>query len=437
MNNKIKKINIWIAWMWTVWSEVFNIIYINKENFSNKVWNILSVSWIYTRNPSWPKSRDIYEKFWDKFKLSIDEVIDNSQIIVETMWWINEAKLLIEQALNKWKSVVTANKDLMATFGSDLLEIANKNNAFLKYEASVAWWIPIINTLENWLSWENIIDIKWIINWTCNYILTELQKNPKMSFNEILKVAQDKWYAEKNPTNDIEWIDAWYKLSILSKACFWRSLWIDEIIKQWISQIDWIDFEYLDILKSKVKLLWIIEKTKNNALLAIVAPFIISNDHQLSNIDWVLNAINVKWENTETFYAWPWAWWRATASAIVSDIMNIVKCPNANVVNNIVNINDSKISLEKQENIEFRYYCRFVIKDGPWIISKISTIFADKWINIDQVLQHKHSKEEKENLPFIITLEKSNELKVKEVIKEIQKQPFIKEKILLIRMLDE
>ncbi len=307
---QLNKINIWIIWLWNVWSEVFRILQNNRERYEKIIWKSLNISWVHTRNPQWDKSKDIYENSPEKFKNSQEEIINNSDIVVETIWWIEKAKELIEYSINNWKSVVTANKDLIANYGNELIKFAYDNNVFLNFEASVAWGIPIINALQNWLAGENITSIKWIINWTCNYILTELQNNPKLSYKDVLKEAQDKWYAEKDPTNDVEWIDAAYKLAILSKIWFWKLLKIDEVSKTWISQLDGIDFIYLDILKSKIKLLWVLEKTKTNTLKAIVAPFLIKKDSQLAKIDWVLNAIEVNGENTTNFFTWPWAWWK-------------------------------------------------------------------------------------------------------------------------------
>lgn len=432
----MKQINIWVVWAWIVGSDVIRILDEQKENFASKTWIILNLKSVYTRSPESEKSKDIYEKNPDLFKWQVNELYDDPDIdlIVETIWGLTLSKEIIEKSLNNNKSVVTANKDLIATNWEELSSLAVNNNQALKYEAAVAWWIPIINAIENWIVWDEIKEIRWIMNGTCNYMLTELEK--WWSYEDMLKKAQELGYAESDPTNDVEGIDTAYKLAILMSVWFWKNTKIDEFDIKWISKLTEIDFKYAKLLSKKIKLLWVISKTRNK-IWAFVSPVLLDKDSKMAKTDWVLNAIEVIWENATTFYAWPWAGWKATASAIISDIVNVAKFIEdweyKWVINNSI---ESNLELLDEGDIESKYYCRFYIWDEAGVLAKITKVFADNNINIDQVIQHNHSEEEKNNLAFVITLEKSKDSDVKRAIDKIDKFDFIKQETFILKNLD-
>lgn len=432
----MKKINIWVAWVWTVGSEVIKSLQSNQEIIQNKVWAVLNVVWAYTRNPNGEKSREIYQPNTELFRWSIEELYNDPDIdiLVETLWWLTLSKDFIEKALQNWKSVVTANKDLIATDWQRLLQIANQNWVSLKYEASVAWWIPIINAIQNGIAWDDIQEIRWIMNWTCNYMLTDLVK--WWEYTQVLKKAQELWYAESDPKNDVEWIDTAYKLAILMSVWFGKNISLDQIQIDGINKLTSIEFKYAQMLEKKIKLLWVISKTRSK-ISAFVSPVLLDKDSKMAKTDWVLNAIEIIGQNATTFYSGPWAWGKATASAVVSDIVNISRfMQDGKYVwpSNMVAI--SNLELVEKQDVESKFYCRFHIKDGRWILSTITWVFAKYDINIDQVLQHNHTVEEKVNLPFVITLEKTTLANVKKAISEIDSYDFITEETFVMKILD-
>lgn len=432
----MKKVNIWVVWAGVVGSEVIRIIESSKDEIANKVWIYLNVTSAYTRNPKWDKSIDLYENNSELFKWSVNEIYEDNdiQLIVETLGWLNLAKEVIVNSLNNWKSVVTANKDLIATDGQELLNLADENWVALKYEASVAWWIPIINALQNWVIWDEITEIRWIMNWTCNYMLTELEK--WWSYESMLKKAQELWYAESNPTNDVEWFDTAYKLAILLSVWFWKYISLDDININWISKLTEVEFKYAKLLEKKIKLLGVISSTRNK-IWAYVSPVLLDNNSKIAKTDWVFNAIELVWKNASTFYSWPWAWWKATASAIISDIINISKLTqNWKYLFPNNSQSFSNYELIDKQDIESKFYCRFYIKDQKWILSKITWVFAKYDINIDQVLQHSHTHDEKNDLPFVITLEDTKQSNLDNAIKEIDNFDFINQPTFTMKILD-
>lgn len=432
----MKQINIWVVWAWVVGSDVIRIIDKSKDDFAKKTGIILNIKSVYTRNPSSDKSKDLYEKNNDLFKWQVNELYNDPDIdlIVETIGGLTLANDIIKSSLNNWKSVVTANKDLIASNWEELLKLASDNWLAIKYEAAVAWWIPIVNAVQNWVIWDEIKEIRWIMNGTCNYMLTELENG--WSYESMLKNAQELWYAESDPTNDVEWIDTAYKLAILMSIWFWKNISLDDINVTWISNLTEVEFKYAKLLDKKIKLLWVISKTRQN-IWAFVSPVLLDKDSKMAKTDWVLNAIEIVWENAETFYSWPWAWWKATASAIVSDILNLSKFIDNWKYNWESNtLYESDLELVDKDDVESKFYCRFYIWDWKGILSKITGIFADNDINIDQVIQHNHTEEEKQNLPFVITLENSKKSKVINAIKEIDEFDFINQETFVMRILD-
>lgn len=424
---------IWIIWLWTVWSWVARWLLEDNNHFSSLAWKQLQLVSVFTLNPKSPKSVWLFESNPWLFVKNIDDIINNPEIdiIVETVWGVEIAKSIIVNAITRWKHVVTANKDLIATHGHSLFKLAKEKWVSLKFEASVAWAIPVISVLQTWMVWNKLKWFMWIMNWTCNYILTKMQDNPKLSFIEVLDQAKSLWYAESDPTNDIEWYDTYYKLSILSYLAFGRFLSKDELDLKWITQIMAIDFVYLAKIWATVKLLWYIEQLDDLSLNAFVWPVVLRKQHKLANIDWVINAILLHGKWADIVVSWPWAWWDATATAIISDIINIVRWV---IVDNIKS--DQNIQITDLDKPIYSYYCRFTVSDRLWIIHEISWILFKYNINIREILQHDDIEDEEKNLYFVMTLDNVGQWAVRMAIQEIDLLDFIKKPTYFMRMFD-
>ena len=310
-------IDIGIIGLWVVWSSVAkNILKYHK--------NKINIKSIYTLYPTASVSAYIYETNKHLFVNDLEEVLNDQQIdlIVETVWWTTIAKDIVQKAIENRKNVVTANKNLIAIYGQQLIEKAKQYNVSIKFGASVGWWIPIINVLESWIVADKIVSIRWILNWTCNYILTNMMEN-NIDFKTALYKAKQLWYAESDPTNDIEWIDTAYKIIILSQIAFWVNLSLKNLQIKGISHINITHIQQAKKLWKKIKLIWVIEN-KNWKITAYIRPEFINKSDNLYHVDWVLNGIEVIGENQTTFYSWPGAGGDATSIAVISDIMKIL-----------------------------------------------------------------------------------------------------------------
>jgi len=425
-----KQVNIGVVWAGVVGSDVVRVIDASREELAKKTWVLLGVTSVFTRTPTKESLEDIYSENPDRFVWSIADLYNDPDIsiIVETMWGIEDANTVISNALSANKSVVTANKDLIATHGADLISQANESQLALRYEAAVAGWIPVVNAIEKWVVWDTIKEIRGIMNGTCNYMLTELENG--WSYEDMLKKAQELWYAESDPTNDVEGIDTAYKLAILISLGFWKDANVEDFDVRGISGLTETEFMYAKLLWKKIKLLGVASQTRQK-ISAYVSPVMLDKNDSIAKTDGVLNAVHIVWENATTFYNGPGAGWQATASAIVSDVMNVARFINNGAYvwpkNYVYN---SWSELVEADEIESRFYCRFYIDDRPtenadevsakpWIVKQISGILEKYSLNIEEVRQHEHSSEEKADLPFVITLEKWKRSDVEKAMKEI------------------
>ncbi len=241
-------------------------------------------------------------------------------IVCETMGGVKPAYQFTKDALLKGKSVCTSNKELVANHGPELLTIAKENKCNYMFEASVGGGIPIIRPLNTSLAPENIERIMGILNGTTNYILTKMAKEGA-AFEEVLKEAQDKGYAERNPEADIEGFDACRKIAILSSLMTGQNVCYEDIHTEGISNISSVDFEYAKVMKKSIKLLAISENTYEGTN-AIVAPFLIGEEHPLNGVNGVFNGIYVTGNMLgDVMFYGQGAGKLATASAVVSDVI--------------------------------------------------------------------------------------------------------------------
>lgn len=252
------------------------------------------------------------------------------QIVVETMGGLHPAYEFVKTCLENGKSVCTSNKALVAAYGPELLELAKQKDANFLFEASVGGGIPIIRPLKTSLAPDEIQEISGILNGTTNYILTKMTEEG-LDFDTVLKDAQDKGYAEKDPTADVEGQDACRKIAILTSLAYGKQLDFEDIYTEGITKITDRDISYAGKLGGKIKIFGS-SKKEGDKVRAMVAPVLIYPDHPLYSVDGVFNAILVKGNMVgDVMFYGQGAGKLATASAVVSDVMDAAKHANVNI----------------------------------------------------------------------------------------------------------
>ena len=319
-------INVAVFGYGTVGSGVAEVIDDNNRLISERIGDQISVKYIL----------DIREFPGDKNESKIvhdvNIVLDDPEIdiICETMGGTKFAYPYTKSALEKGKSVCTSNKELVAAYGPELLETAKAHNCSYLFEASVGGGIPIIRPMNTALAPEHIEKIVGILNGTTNYMLTKMSREGT-SYDEVLKEAQDKGYAERNPEADVEGYDACRKIAILSSLMTGKTVNYESIYTEGITKLTGTDFEYAKKLGKSIKLLAIAEN-KEEGLSAMVAPFMIGQDHPLNGVNDVFNAIYITGNKVDDlmFYG-RGAGMLPTASAVVSDVVECAKNIGRNI----------------------------------------------------------------------------------------------------------
>ncbi|MDO5014570.1 MAG: homoserine dehydrogenase [Clostridia bacterium] len=260
------------------------------------------------------------DKFTKDFQVILND--ESVKVVVETIGGINPAFEYTMQAIQKGKSVVSSNKELVATKGFEILKAAEENNVNYFFEASVGGGIPIIRPISNCLAANKIDRVTGILNGTTNFIFSKMIDD-KMSFEEALKLAQDNGYAEKDPTDDIEGFDAMRKICILSSLCYGHHIYPKEVYSEGISKIKNEDIYFANDLGFVIKLIADSQKIEDDKIQVITAPMLVDKHNQLANVNGVFNAVLVNGDATgEVLFYGKGAGKMPTASAVVADVLD-------------------------------------------------------------------------------------------------------------------
>lgn len=337
-------VNVAILGYGVVGSGVAEVIKKNSESIRQRAGTEIKVKWILDIR-DFPDSPDK-----DVLTKNADDVFNDSEvsIVVETIGGARIAHEFTKRALMAGKSVVTSNKELVATHGPELLQTAKENGVSYLFEASVGGGIPIIRPLNQCLAANEINGITGILNGTTNYILTQMKKEGK-SFEAALKEAQQNGYAEQNPTADVEGHDACRKIAILSSIAYNEFVDCENIYTEGITKITVDDMKYADAIDGVIKLI-AVSKKSGGKIFARVSPAIVRNEHPLSNVEDVFNAIVVNGDAVgDAMFYGRGAGKLPTASAVVADVIDIAKHPDSGTAgvwvrteeNNILPIEES------------------------------------------------------------------------------------------------
>lgn len=362
----------------------------------------------------------------------INEILNfkDIDVFVELMGGIELPFQIISELLKRKKNVVTANKALLAYHRYEL-EILAKDLAF-GYEASVAGGIPIIKVLKEGLSANNIINIKGILNGTCNYILTCMQQ-VGMDFHNALQKAQELGYAEADPSFDIEGQDAAHKLLILASLAYNLDIKPEDILTQGIKDISSEDMYFANEFDFTIKLLGI-AKLKDSNIELRVHPTMISKNKMLSKVDGVMNAISIAGDALgESLYYGAGAGGLATASAVVADLIDIAK---GNFKTPMLGFKEKlEFNLLKPEEIYTKYYLRIKVEDKLGVLSKITLLMSQNLISIESFLQ-KPKKNNENYTTIFFTTHFTYEKSIQNLLRILKKQEFVKDEPFMIRIED-
>lgn len=382
----MEQVNVALLGFGTVGQGTFELLVKNNELIANRTGIAIKVTKIFVRNID--KYSHITLPEGTHFTNDVAEIFDDSsiQVIVEVMGGLTFARECIEKALNAKKSVVTANKDLLAEAGPYLLDLAVKNGVDLRYEASVLGGIPIIRTLYESLGGNKITEVVGILNGTTNFILSNMTEKGA-GYAEVLAEAQKLGYAEADPTADVEGLDAARKLAILSSIAFNRRIFFEDVSVEGITKIDATDIAFGKEFGYTIKLLGIAKETKKGLSLN-VHPSFISSNHPLASVRGSYNALYVKGNGIDDamFYG-RGAGNLPTGSSVVSDIMEIAKNIHTNNLGQLKPFYYSEKNLYESGKIESSYYIRILVDNSTGVLAKVASKLAEQRISVQAVTQ--------------------------------------------------
>lgn len=336
---------------------------------------------------------------------------------------------LIKKAITNNINVITANKALLAKHGNELFQLADANNVNILFEAAVAGGIPIIHLLKNSIFLNQIKNITGILNGTTNFILSEMEKN-NLNFDQALRKATEKGYAEANPINDIEGIDSAYKITLLASLCYGVKINHNYSFFTGVNNFDKEDIKHSKKLGYRIKLIsetCLIE----DKIFISTSPKLININNPLAHVEGVLNAIKIETDHLNSlFIEGEGAGGLATASSVISDLYEIAKGSNHKSIG-YLSSNLREIDSYERENLKRPYYLRILVKDQPGVLSKITSILTSKNISIQTILQLIEEKIDNK-VPIVLTTYDTLEKNLNEAIVDISKENFLEDKIVTI-----
>jgi homoserine dehydrogenase len=346
-------------------------------------------------------------------------------IVIEAIGGEKPALDYLKKALASGKHVVTSNKEVIAKHGIELLELAHQHGVGLQHEASVGGGIPLIAPFKHDLVANNISAIFAIINGTTNYILTMMAKEG-MDFAAALKKAQELGYAEAKPENDIEGIDAHYKLAILASLAFQTKVRPQDIYREGISRLTGRDFRYAQELGFAIKLL-AIAKQADKTIEVRVHPVFIPQDSFLAKVDGVYNAVHVEGDLVgKVLFVGQGAGAKPTASAVIADTVASAR----KIVLGIGSVSTWKEvsgkKIKPMDDIETKYYVRLAAQDRPGVLAQIATVFGENKISIASAIQPE-SDEATKTAEIVIMTHPAQERAMQKALSELKKLDAVKE----------
>lgn len=368
----------------TVGSGVYKLLERQKDELEKKTGAFLQIAGILVHNTSKKREGVDDNLLTDNYR----DLTENEEIsvIIEVMGGIEPAKTIILEAMRAGKSVVTANKDLIAVHGAELYEAAAENGVDFLFEAAVAGGIPIIRPLKQCLAGNEISDVVGIVNGTTNYILTRMFED-NMEFQEALNQATELGYAEADPTADIQGLDAGRKVAILASTAFHSRVVFDDVYTEGITKITARDIKYAKEFDSVIKLLGI-ARQRDGQIEVAVYPMLISRDHPLATVRDSFNAVFVHGDAVDDvmFYG-RGAGEFPTASAVVGDVIDIMRNMQYGCAGRIGCTCYRKTQVKKPGDIKNKFFIRMQVMNKPGVLASIAGELAIHKVSISKVVQ--------------------------------------------------
>lgn len=412
----MKPVKVGLLGLGTVGTGVVRIVVGNQEDLSSQVGSPILIERIAVKD--FDKPRDIEV---DSSRITTDpwEVIRDPEIdvIVEVMGGITKTKEYILEALERGKHIVTANKDLMALHGTEILAKAQEKQCDVFYEASVAGGIPIIRTLIEGFSSDKIMKIMGIVNGTTNYILTKMSQEGA-SYDDVLKEAQSLGYAESDPTSDVEGLDAARKMAILGTLGFRTNVELSDVSVKGISGVSKEDIAFAKRLGYEMKLLGIAE-CDNDAFSISVQPTMIRTGHPLASVSGVFNAVSVYGEAVgETMFYGAGAGAMPTATSVVADLVAVIKNLRLGV-NGLKQIVPYKQkNLKSDEDVFYKNFLLLHVDDKAGVLARITQVFAEYEVSLDSVVQQANPNNP--NAEIIIVTHDASKASMEKVLRHLE-----------------
>ena len=309
---------------------------------------------------------------------------DSIDLVIEVLGGVEPGKEYIKALLSNGKAVITANKDIIANCGNELVQLAQENNTCLYFEAAVAAGIPVLKPLIESLRGEDLSRVTGIINGTSNYMLTSMEEGS--TYEDALSTAQELGYAEPDPTNDVEGIDAMYKAMILSLICFGATPDKENVHTEGISSITKEDFDWASRLNKTIKLVALIDN-EDGGFNARVHPVLIDTKHPLAAIRGALNAVVVEGENiNQLVFSGPGAGAAPTASAVIGDVLSACHQLSSNQ-SNWYPLRSQKNDNKNFDDVSSSWFIRLSVTDEPGVLASIAGTFSQNNVSIESVIQ--------------------------------------------------
>ena len=411
----------------TVGGGVYKLLERQKEELLDKAGASLELVKILVHNIKKERAGVDASLLTDKW----EEIIEDPQIeiVIEVMGGIEPARTMILEALNAGKNVVTANKDLVAEYGRELLDAAQKNQVDFLFEAAVAGGIPIIRPLKQCLASNEIDEVIGIVNGTTNYILTKMFEEG-MDFEEALAKATELGYAEADPTADIEGLDAGRKVAIMASIAFHSRVTFSDVYTEGITKITAEDIAYAKEFDCVIKLLAVAHNTDKGIEVGVY-PVLLGKEHPLSSVRDSFNAVFVHGDAVDDamFYG-RGAGEMPTASAVVGDVIDVARNLQFGCNGRISCTCYQDLPVKPFDEVKNKFFLRMQVKNEPGVLAKVASVFGGHKVSIRRVVQ-KHVQEEAAEL--VISTEKVKEYHIKDALRELQKMDSISEISSMIR----